>query len=202
MPGFRPRNGCFPGRFRPGLSGGPAWFLHPSPGGRFSALRGGSGAVLRRFMSGDFAVPSGDFAVLSGLRCRPGCSGFSLRESFGRGPIGGVPFGRELPGAFPLFPPSLPCPGRFAGPWSMSRVAGQGDGSLAAFRSRECPHLAPGGGVSPVNPRVGRAAGWRHCASEAVFRPFGTGDVIVRLEARVTALRRSTTSLTKCPAVW
>ena len=63
-------------------------------------------------MSGDFAVPSGDFAVRSGLRCGPGGSGFSLRESFGRSPVGGVPFGRELPGAFPLFPAFLSCPGR------------------------------------------------------------------------------------------
>ena len=55
---------------------------------------------------------SGDFAVRSGLRCGPGGSGFSLRESFGRGPVGGVPFGRELPGAFPLFPAFLSCPGR------------------------------------------------------------------------------------------
>ena len=38
--GFRPRNGCFPGRFRPGLSAGPARSLRPSPGSRFSALRG------------------------------------------------------------------------------------------------------------------------------------------------------------------
>ena len=37
----------------------------------------------------------------------------------------------------------------------------------------------------------GRAAGWRHCASEAVFRPFWTGDVEFRLEARMTALRAS-----------
>ena len=90
MPGFRPLNGCFPGRFRSGLSGGPARSLCSSPGCRFSALRGlpaalrggGSGVILRQFPSGDWVVAAGDFAVLHGLRGGAVCSGFSFPGKF------------------------------------------------------------------------------------------------------------------------
>ena len=52
MPGFRPRNGCFPGRFRPGLSGGPARSPRPSRGCRFSARMGASGGSWGRSWGG------------------------------------------------------------------------------------------------------------------------------------------------------
>ena len=124
IPGFRPRNGCFPDGFRPGPGGGLGLSLHPSPGGRFPALGGLPAALGGRFRGGPGAVYIRWFCrsvrgfrgpVRPSMRPRwfrvfaPSCS---LREGFGRSPIGGVPFGRELPGAFPLFPPSLPCLGR------------------------------------------------------------------------------------------
>ena len=142
MPGFRPRNGCFPGRFRPGLSGGLAWSLHPSPGGRFSAprglpaalRRGGPEVVLRRFISGDFAVPSGDVAVavrrvggdvrwpciLCGLRRHPPRAGRHVGLTFSRGDSSrsmarAMPFMRSAPASassrVDLIRGSAPAPG-------------------------------------------------------------------------------------------
>ena len=53
IPGFRPLNGCFPGRFRPVLSGGLGLSPCSSPGCRFSALMGASGGSSWRRFRGD-----------------------------------------------------------------------------------------------------------------------------------------------------
>ena len=203
MPGFRPRNGCFPGRFRPGPGGGPAWSLHPSPGGRFSAL-GGLPAALRRGSSEAVYVRRFCRSVRPSMR--PRLFRVFAPGKFRPGPCRRGSLWAGAARAFPLFPPSLPCPGRCCSALAPPVVCGGGQGGNAPYpltRFRPLPVLlssptgcggarqtvfsplwrfmpwkwarprnallwapggcsgslvrAPGGAVSPVSPRVGRA---------------------------------------------
>ena len=116
MPGFRPLNGCFPGQFRPVLSGGLGPSPCSSPGCRFSALRGlpaalrggGSEAVYVRRFRGPVrpSMRPRWFRVFAPGKFRPGpCR----RGSLWAGAARGVP---ALSGLFVLSWPVLFSPGR------------------------------------------------------------------------------------------
>ena len=123
IPGFRPRNGCFQGRFRPGLSGGLGPSLCSAPGCRFSARMGDSGGSWGAGSEGGFRPVLGGYVrrfrgpcpVIS--RSCPAFAaalfvpGFRFRESLCRGPCWTMSW-RERHGAFPPFLLFPPCPGR------------------------------------------------------------------------------------------
>ena len=161
IPGFRPRNGCFPGGIRPGPGGGPARSLHPSPGGRFSALRGLpaalEGAVLGGCGQGGNALyPLTRFRPLPVLLSSPtGWCGGALQTVFS-------PFWRFMPwkwarpGNALLWAPEIVQRRRQGRGPAVSRALGGCSGSLVR---------APGAGRSGESGESARWPGRVCCAA-------------------------------------